>query len=658
MRRDAPPLWQPGPEELTTSHLARFARANGFDPEDYDTLHRWSISDLDGFWNALWDYAGIIGERGEIALQRAADDAMFGARWYPQASLNFAENLLVGDDERLALIEADETGLTRRLTMGELRGRVAQAQHGLQGLGVARGDCVAGILPNDIDALVALLATASLGAIWASCSPDFGAPGIIDRVGQVHPKVLIAARSYVYNGKRFSIDDNLRAVLAGMSGVEHLVTAGRDAGPLVRPLVHPGVNTLTWETLCAGPRGPLTFERVPFAHPLYVMFTSGTTGLPKGIVHTTGGVLLQHRKEHLLHADVRPGDVMSWYTNTAWMMYHWLISGLASHAALVLYDGAPVVKREGGLDHGVLWRVAAAAGTTHFGTSPRYLGSLAEAGYEPGTQHDLGNLRSVLSAGAPVTPEQFDWLYRAVKRDMMFASISGGTEIIGCFVLGSPLHPVYRGEIACRGLGLAVDVLDERGASVIGQKGDLVCTQPFPSAPLTFWGDNGEARYRAAYFEARPGIWTHGDLAEQTMHGAVIIYGRTDTTLKPGGVRIGTAEIYRVIDTQPEILDCLVFGRPVGDDEEIVLCVVMKDGLSLDDALIARLRAEVRSKASPRHVPRQIHQVSAVPYTINGKRVEGAARSVVAGVPVKNLGSLANPECLAEYAALYTREPA
>ncbi|SMG54056.1 acetoacetate--CoA ligase [Paraburkholderia susongensis] len=654
MRRDAPPLWQPGPDEFERSNLARFARSNGFDPKDYETLHRWSISDFDGFWNALWDFSGVIGARGDVVLQRVSEGEMFGARWYPQAELNFAENLLVGDDARLAVIEANESGVVANVTMGELRERVARAQYGLRKLGVGRGDCVAGIMPNNTDALVALLATASIGAIWASCSPDFGAPGIIDRVGQVHPKVVVAARSYVYNGKRFSIDENLRAVLAGMPGVEHLVVSGDDAAPLEGASVH----SLTWRELCADANASLEFERVPFSHPLYVMFTSGTTGLPKGIVHTTGGVILQHRKEHLMHCDVRPGDVMSWYTNTAWMMYHWLISGLASHAAIVLYDGAPIVKRADGLDYGVLWRIAQEARITHFGTSPRYLGSLAEAAYEPGRQHDLGALRSVLSAGAPVTPEQFDWLYAAVKRDMIFASISGGTEIIGCFVLGSPLHAVHRGEIACKGLGLAVDVLDERGASIIGRKGDLVCTEPFPSMPLTFWGDNGEARYRAAYFDARPGIWTHGDLAEQNHHGGVVIYGRTDTTLKPGGVRIGTAEIYRVIDTQPEIQDCIVFGRPVGDDEEIVLCVVMKAGFTLDASLIDRLRAEVRKKASPRHVPRDIHQVCAVPYTINGKRVEGAARSVVAGVPVKNLGSLSNPECLAEFAALYAKEPA
>ncbi|MDE1005649.1 MAG: acetoacetate--CoA ligase [Paraburkholderia fungorum] len=654
MNSDTAPLWQPGPDELTRSNLARFATAYGFDPADYATLHRWSISELDAFWNAVWDFTGVIGERGGIALERAGESEMFGARWYPQASLNFAENLLCGDDARLAVIEAGEDGDLRRVTMGELRALVARAQFGLRRLGVARGDCVAGILPNNVDALVALLATASLGAVWASCSPDFGAPGIIDRAGQVNPKVLIAARSYVYNGKRFSLDENLALVMKGLGGLEHLVVTADEPGPLAAC----GVNCQTWKAMCDTAGATLTFERVPFAHPLYVMFTSGTTGLPKGIVHTTGGVLLQHRKEHMLHCDVRPGDVMSWYTNTAWMMYHWVISGLASHAAVVLYDGAPIVKRDDGLDHGVLWRVAEKAGVTHFGTSPRYLASLAEAQYEPGRLHDLSGLRSVLSAGAPVSAEQFDWLYRAVSKDMMFASISGGTEIIGCFVLGSPLHPVRRGEIACTGLGMAVDVLDERGASVIGRKGDLVCTEPFPSAPLTFWGENGNARFHAAYYEARPGIWTHGDLAEQTARDSVIIYGRTDTTLKPGGVRIGTAEIYRVVEAQPEIQDCIVFGRAIPDDEEVVLCVVMKDGYAMDDGFIARLRSEVRQKASPRHVPRHVYQVSAVPYTINGKRVEGAARSIVAGKPVKNLGSLANPDCLDEYAALRIEEHA
>ncbi|MGJ7530749.1 acetoacetate--CoA ligase [Variovorax sp. GB1P17] len=648
----ATPLWQPNSEALLNSNLAQFARRNGFDPAKYDELHRWSISDLEGFWKAVWDFAGIIGERGEVALVRRSEGEMFGARWFPGAKLNFAENLLCGPDARLAVVEVGESGEARNVSMGELRAEVSRLQQGLVALGVKPGDAVGGILPNNLQALVALLATASLGAVWASCSPDFGAPGIVDRIGQVHPKVLLTASSYSYNEKTYDLSSNLDTILSGLHGLQTLVYIGER--PSIRE--HEGVRLTDWESTTAFDAEPLAFERFPFEQPLYVMFTSGTTGLPKGIVHTAGGVLLQHRKEHMLHCDVRPGDVMSWYTNTAWMMYHWLITGLASHAAVVLYDGAPVAKRADGNDMGVLWRMAQQARVTHFGTSPRYLAALQEANYEPGRLHDLSCLRSVLSAGAPVQPEQYDWLYEKVKSDMIFASISGGTEIIGCFVLGSPIHPVWRGEITCKALGYAVDVLDERGASIVGRKGDLVCTEPFPSSPLTFWGEDGDARYHAAYFEARAGIWTHGDLAEQTPRGSVVIYGRTDTTLKPGGVRIGTAEIYRVVETHPDVEDAIVFGRPIDGDEEIVLCVVMKGENLFNSELVDRLRKDIRDKASPRHVPRRVFQVQSVPYTLNGKRVEGAARSTLAGLPVKNKGSLLNPESLAEYAALMERE--
>ncbi|OAJ55994.1 acetoacetate-CoA ligase [Paraburkholderia ginsengiterrae] len=644
------PLWQPGTREFKDSSLARFAARCGFEPSDYDALHRWSTSQSEAFWNELWDFTQVIGSRGDVTLERSSGEAMFGARWYPNGTLNFAENLLCGDDGRLAVIEANERGDLRRVTMGELRAQVSRAQQGLRKLGVTAGDTVGGILPNNADALVVLLACASIGAIWSSCSPDFGAPGIIDRIGQVNPKVLFAVSEYQYNGRRFHLGENLAEVLRGLHGLQHVVLVG-DAGSIATGTT----PCMSWSEFNSAEPRALQFEQLSFRHPLYVMFTSGTTGLPKGIVHTAGGVLLEHRKEHMLHCDVRPGDVMSWYTNTAWMMYHWVISGLASHAAVVLYDGAPIVKTADGLDLGMLWRMAEAAGVTHFGTSPRYLATLQESGYLPGRQHDLRALRSVLSAGAPVQPEQFDWLYQSVKQDMIFASISGGTEIIGCFVMGSPLHAIRRGEIPCKGLGLAVDVLDERGASVIGRKGDLVCTEPFPSAPLTFWGDNGDARYRAAYFEARPGIWTHGDLAEQTVDNAVVIYGRSDTTLKPGGVRIGTAEIYRVVESQPSVEDAIVFGVPVGGDEEIVLCVVAKDGNELTSEFAAGLRDEIRKRASPRHVPRHVFQVSSIPYTLNHKRVEGAAKATATGQAVKNLGSIINPESLAQYADLMQR---
>lgn len=642
-------LWQPGPYEFTESNMAKFATFCGKDPRDYDQLHTWSIDDIEGFWNSVWDFCGVIGERGDTVLVQKGDELMFGAQWYPQAKLNFAENLLCGSDSRLAVIEANESGARREVSMGELRDLVSRAQQGLRKLGVRRGDAVGGILVNDLHALVALLATTSLGAIWTSCSPDFGAAGIIDRIGQVKPRVLLAVTEYVYNGKRFDTRESLEEVLRGMADLEHLVLMETDV-----ERAETGKATVsTWQQLCSTQPGPLMFERVPFNHPLYVMFTSGTTGLPKGIVLTAGGTLLHHRKEHMLHSDVRPGDVMSWYTNTAWMMYHWLISGLASHAAVVLYDGAPALKRANGVDLSPMWTLASETGVTHFGTSPRYLATLQESGYEPGKLHDLRHLRSVMSAGAPVQPEQFDWVYQSIKGDMIFASISGGTEIIGCFVLGAPLMPVRRGEITCKGLGMAVNVFDENGKSVTGIKGDLVCTRPFPSAPLTFWGENGDARYHAAYFEGHPGVWTHGDLAEQTDHGTVIIYGRTDTTLKPGGVRIGTAEIYRVVEAQPEIQDAIVFGFPVDGDEEIVLCLQLKDGIALDDALTSRIRKEILHKASPRHVPRRVVQVDGIPYTLNGKRVEGAAKSTAMGLPVKNIGSILNPQTLGQYGRLF-----
>ncbi|QKC94676.1 acetoacetate--CoA ligase [Mesorhizobium sp. NZP2298] len=638
-------LWAPAPAAFESSNLARFCRANGFDPRDYETLHRWSVSDTGAFWRSVWDFGRVIGDPGARSFLRDDQAPMTQSRFFPDASLNLAENLLRGDDDRAAVIEADESGHFRTFTLGELRRRVARTTQGLRAAGVARGDSVGGILPNRVEGLVVLLATLSIGAVWSSCSPDFGAAAIVDRLGQIGVKVLFAAPRYHYAGRKHDISERLAEIVAAMPTVTTLVLTGE---PGARPDC--AATCLAFDDF--GGDGALAFERVPFDHPAYVLYTSGTTGAPKAIVHRTGGVLLQHLKEHLLHGDVRPGDVMSWYTNTAWMMYHWLVSGLACGATVVLYDGAPILKTTDGLDPSPLWTMAERARVTHFGTSPKYLATLAAEGYAPGRLHDLSSLRSLLSAGAPVSPSQFDWVYAHVKSDMIFASISGGTEIIGCFLLGSPIHAVRRGELTVKGLGLAVAAMDERNAPVIGRQGDLVCTEPFPSMPLTFWGKDGDARYHATYFAARREIWTHGDVAEMTAHGSGIIHGRSDTTLKPGGVRIGTAEIYAACETFAEIEDCLVFGAPVEGDEEIVLCVKLNAGLGLTTELAARIRRAIREGASPRHVPHRIHAVQAVPYTLNGKRVEGAARTTLEGKPVKNIASLANPACLEEYRAL------
>ncbi|MGE3873894.1 MAG: acetoacetate--CoA ligase [Parvibaculaceae bacterium] len=640
-------VWQPSRDAADSSHLAHFARAQGFDPADYETLHRWSIAEKGAFWRALWDHAGIIGDPGAEAFRPDPERAMTGASFFPGASLNLAETLLRGEDTAIAVIEADETGHFRTVTYRDLRGRVARTAHGLREAGVETGDRVAGILPNRIEALVALLATVSIGAVWSSCSPDFGTAAIRDRLGQIAPKVLFVAPRYRHGGKNHDIGPRLADIIAAMPSLGHAATCG---DTWTDRSIAGHVRLSRFEDF--GAAAPLAFTRVNFAHPLYVLYTSGTTGAPKAIVHSTGGVLLQHMKEHLLHGDVRQGDVVSWYTNTAWMMYHWMVSALGCNAAIVLYDGAPILKGGAGLDPSPLWTLAERAGITHFGTSPKYLATLADENYAPGRRHDLIRLRSVLAAGAPVSPQQFDWVYENIKRDMVFASISGGTEIIGCFLLGSPLHQVRRGELTVKGLGMAVNVMDARNAPIVGQQGDLVCTEPFPSMPLTFWGENGTARYHATYFSDRREIWTHGDVAMMTVHGSAVIFGRSDTTLKPGGVRLGTAEIYAACEAFAEIEDCLVFGAPIAGDEEIVLCLKLKDGKTLTAGLAAAIRKRIRDQASPRHVPHRIHAVSAVPYTLNGKRVEGAARTVIEGRPVKSIGSLANPECLDEYRSL------
>ncbi|MFD1781495.1 acetoacetate--CoA ligase [Fredinandcohnia salidurans] len=632
-------LWEPGEERVSNANITAFAKRVGMWPIQYERFHKWSYAYPTEFWSAIWDYTTIIGEKGEDILKRPDDGKMLGTKWFPQAKLNFAENLLRGDGKRQAIIEATEDGVTRSLTLEQLRTMVAKAQIGLRSLGVTKGDRVAGIVTNGIEGLVGLLASASLGAVWTTCSPDFGPQGIVDRIGQVQPKVLITSMSYQYNRKKFDLNEKIQEIAMMMEGISTIVTLETaQFSPKDK-----NVNVINWSDLLQNDATEPEFTRVDFDSPLYILYSSGTTGLPKAIVHSVGGSLLKHVTEHQLHCDVKPGDVMFWYTNTAWMMYHWLVSGLASEATLLLYDGAAVLKNEPGF----LWKIAEEVGLNHLGLSPKYLDMMMKISYDVQNLHDMSLIRGVYASGAPVSPEQFDWVYKHIKKDMLFASISGGSEILGCFVMGSPLHQVRKGEIPCKTLGMAVDVFDERGVSVFHQKGVLVCTEPFPSMPITFWGDDGDQRYFDTYFAEREGIWVHGDLAEQTIDETVVIYGRTDTTLNPGGVRIGTAEIYRIIDQFSDIQDSIVFGMKIDGDEEVVLCLVMKDEITPE--FVKQLRYSIRLKASPRHVPKRIYQVNEIPYTLNGKKVEGAVRSVVTGKPVKNKGSIINPHCLTEY---------
>jgi acetoacetyl-CoA synthetase len=639
-------LWTPDPEKASDSLLARFMRGVGHELWDYRGLHAWSVTDPGEFWRALWDFADIPGEKGGIAFLPSESNWMTGARFFPEARLNFAEVMLRGAGGEVAVRTVNEAGTSQVRTRDFLRAEVGRVAEGLRQLGVQPGDRVAGVMPNTTDALVALLATASIGAIWTSCSPDFGTIAITDRLGQVGPKVLFASPRYAYGGTNHDVSQRLSEVAARIATIEALIVSGS-----VESLALARQVPVYRQNEFGRPSDPV-YARLPFDHPLYILYTSGTTGAPKAIVHRAGGVTLQHLKEHLLHGDVRRGDALLWYTNTAWMMYHWMISVLGCGAQAVLYDGAPILKGPDGLDCSPLWKAAEKTSATHIGISPKYLSTLASENYFPGELNDLSRLRALMSAGAPVMPQQFDWVYEHIKRDMMFASISGGTEIIGCFMLGSPIHPVRRGQLTVPALGHAIAVIDERGAPILGRRGELVCTEPFPSMPITFWGEGGQERYLATYFNERPEIWTHGDVAELTATGGGYIHGRSDSTLKPGGVRIGTSEIYSVCETFPEIEDCVVFGAQHDGDEDVVLCIKLAKNAQVDRALAQEIRKAIREQISPRHVPRRIHVVSDVPQTINGKRVENAARTACAGGQVRNIGSLSNPECLAEYREL------
>ncbi|HRP35716.1 MAG TPA: acetoacetate--CoA ligase [Gammaproteobacteria bacterium] len=637
------PLWKPSAERVAHAQLTQFIKAvSGVlapNIHGWDELWRWSVEHPEHFWPAVWKFCGIkSSHRWDTVLERP--DAMPGAKWFSGARLNFAENLLRHDDSRPALVWRGEDGRRRVHTHAELHREVARLAGAMRALGVGPGDRVAGFLPNCPEAVIAMLASASLGATWSSCSPDFGIQGVLDRFGQIRPRVLFTADGYFYSGKRIDSMERMRGVLQRLEGVERVVLVPfLDSNPDVSTL--PGA--VAWDDFLSAAT-TLEYAQLPFDHPLYILYSSGTTGVPKCIVHGAGGTLLQHLKEHRLHTDIGPGDVVFYFTTCGWMMWNWLVSGLATGATLVLYDGNPFHPGPG-----ALWDMAEAEGISVFGTSAKYLAAVEKAGYAPGEHHRLDKLRAVLSTGSPLMPASFDFVYRSIKQDVQLASISGGTDIVSCFALGCPILPVHRGELQCRGLGMAVEIFDDAGRAQTDEPGELVCTRPFPSMPVGFWNDPDGAKYRAAYFERFAGVWHHGDWARLTPHGGLIIYGRSDAVLNPGGVRIGTAEIYRQVEKLDEIVEALAIGQDWGDDQRIVLFVRLRDGVALDEAVQAKIRKTIRDNTTPRHVPAKILEVRDIPRTLSGKIVELAVRNVVHGRPVKNTDALANPAALEEF---------
>jgi acetoacetyl-CoA synthetase len=626
--------------------MTAFARAlearHGVSFRDYAALHQFSLNRMEDFWRFMWEFGAIRGDMGTRIVEHA--DRMPGARFFPHATLNFAENLLRRRDEERAIVFKAEGQQTRTLTFAELYLGVGAFANALRRAGVGAGDRVAGYVPNTPEAIMAALGAAAIGAVWSSCSPDFGVRGVLDRFGQIEPKILVATDAYVYGGKRHDTLDKVGEIVRALPSLEQTVIV-RYAGGSTSSELAGSYRFTSWvDFVDEASDREIRFEPLPFNHPLFIMYSSGTTGIPKCIVHGAGGTLIQHLQEHQLHCDVKRGDRVFYFTTTGWMMWNWLLSALASEATVVLYDGSPFHP-----DGNVLFDFADEAGITLFGTSPRFLDAVAKAGLVPRQSHRLDTVRTITSTGSPLAPESFDFVYDRIKRDVHLASISGGTDIIGLFAGGNPNAPVWRGEIQARTLAKAVEVFDEHGRSVRQQKGELVCTKPFPSMPVGFWNDADQRKYRAAYFEKFPGVWCHGDYVEITEHDGLIIYGRSDAVLNPGGVRIGTAEIYREVEQTDEIVESVVIGQHWDNDERVVLFVRLRDGLTLDTALEARIRARIRANTSPRHVPAKILQVSDVPRTRSGKIVELAVRDVVHGRTVRNKEALANPESLDQF---------
>ena len=646
------PLWKPSAKLVEGSRLTEFRRwlqaERGLDFADYEALWQWSVADLDGFWAAIWDFFEVRAD-GDRATALASRQ-MPGARWFPDTRLNYAEHVFAGKaDGETAILHASELRQLDELSWGELRSQVAACAAALRGLGVERGDRVVAYLPNIPEAIVAFLASASIGAVWSSCSPDFGPASVVDRFAQIEPKVLFAVDGYRYGGKDFDRRETIATLQAAMPSLARTVVLPYlDDDPDLSALG----DTTTWEELlAAGAGAELSFERVPFDHPLWVLYSSGTTGLPKAIVQGQGGILLEHLKKLHLHVDAHPGDRLFWFTTTGWMMWNFLVSGLLTRAAIVLYDGSP-----GHPDMGVLWDLAERAGVTTFGTSASYIAACMKDGVEPGQGRDLSRLGAIGSTGSPLSPEGFDWIYEHVGADTWLFSTSGGTDLCTAFVGGVALLPVYRGELQGRALGAAVEAWDEEGKAVVGEVGELVVTEPMPSMPVRFWGDEDGNRYRASYFEHYPGIWRHGDWIEITSRGTAIIYGRSDSTINRSGIRMGTSEIYRAVLSIDAIVDALVVDIPkAGTEGWMPLFVVLREGVELDAELPKEIARRVRERCSPRHVPDQVFQIAEVPRTLSGKVLEVPVKRILMGTPAEQAASrdsLANPAALDYFAEM------
>ena len=638
-------LWQPSEERVRNSNMYRFMSFVNDRHEqtfaDYDGLYAWSVNHIPEFWAAVWDFVGIQASRG---YDRVIDHEhkMPGAKWFPGARLNFAENLLRFRDDSVALIFKGEDHPTVKMTYAELYDEVARLAKSLKACGVGVGDRVVGFMPNMPAAVTAMLAATSIGAVWSSCSPDFGIKGVLDRFGQIKPKVLFVANGYFFKGKSLDSLSRVAEIIKDLPSIEKVVVVPyTESEPDISGLR----NAVHYKDFRAPESGlKIQFEQLPFEHPLYIMFTSGTTGLPKCMVQSAGGILIHHLKELILHTNLKREDTIFYFTTCGWMMWNWLVSSLALGARIMLYDGTPFYPGPE-----ALWKMAQDERISIFGTSAKYLAAVEKARVKPREKFDLKPLKAILSTGSPLSIESFEYVYRDIKDDLVLSSISGGTDIISCFALGNPIGPVYAGALQCRGLGMKVQAFDDSGKPVVGEKGELVCAAPAPSMPIYFWNDDSGEKFHNAYFDVYPGVWHHGDYIEITEHGGVIIYGRSDATLNPGGVRIGTAEIYRQVENIPEVLDSLVVGQDWDNDVRVLLFVKLRDGVELTADLIKHIKTTIRRNTTPRHVPAKVIAIADIPYTISGKKVELAVRKVIHNQAVKNKDALANPQALDLY---------